>query len=197
MIAFSQVLNFDLLCLIEIIKGCLLYVKFKSNDRIYHVINIYASPENCEKMYIFYTLSTFLDDLHTSKKNLCGDFNVTLDSPLDRSGDCEPLSAALKRITTTFLEYSLVDSFRKTNGNEIIFTWGRENSHSRLDRVYVSSHISNRLVYSSIVHYPYSKHYALCTVIMTSKVNEQSWHFNVSLLNDKIYVNIIIIFEGK
>ena len=43
MIAFSQVLDFDLLCLIEIMKKRLLYVKFKSNDKIYHVINIYAS----------------------------------------------------------------------------------------------------------------------------------------------------------
>ena len=51
MIAFSQVLDFDLLCLIEIIKGRLLYVKFKSNEKIYHVINIYASPEICEKIY--------------------------------------------------------------------------------------------------------------------------------------------------
>ena len=60
MIAFSQVLDFDLLCLIEIIKGRLLYVKFKSNEKIYHVINIYASPEIGEKMYIFNTLSEYL-----------------------------------------------------------------------------------------------------------------------------------------
>ena len=66
MIAFSQDLDFVLLCLIEIIKGRLLYVKFKSNEKIYHVINIYATPEIGEKIYMYNKLSTFLDDLQTS-----------------------------------------------------------------------------------------------------------------------------------
>ena len=167
--------------------------------KIYHVINIYATPEIGEKIYMYNKLSTFLDDLQTSSIFLCGDFNVTLDAALDRSGDCEHQGAAQKVLQLLVLEYSLVDSFRKTNGNEIMFTWGRENSCSRLDRVYVSSHISNRLVYSSIVRCPYSDHDAYCTSIMTSKVKQQSayWHFNVSLLKDKIFVNIIIKFWRK
>ena len=91
------------------------------------------------------------------------------------------------------------DSFRKINGIEIMFIWGRENSCSRLDRVYVSSHISNRLVYSSIIRCPYSDHDACCTSIMISKVKQQSayWHFNVSLLKYKIYVKIMIKFWRK
>ena len=130
---------------------------------------------------------------------LCGDFNVTLDAALNRSGDCEPEGAAQKVLTILILEYSLVDSFRKTNGNEIMFILGRENSCSRLDRVYVSSHISNCLVYSSIIRCPYSNHDAYCTSIMISIVKQQSayWHFNVSLLKDKIYVKIIIKFWRK
>ena len=58
------------------------------------------------------------------------------------------------------LEYSLVDSLRKNNGNEIMFSWGTENSCYRLDRVYFSSHISNRLVQgwaNSLVQGPHSK----------------------------------------
>ena len=99
-------------------------------------------------------------------------FNVTLDVSLDRLGDYEPHSTVQKVLELLGLEYSLVGSFRKTNGNEIMFTWGRENSHSRLDVVYVSSHISNRLVYSSIVRCPYSDHDAFCTTIITSKVKQ-------------------------
>ena len=44
MIALSQDLDFVLLCLIEIIKGRFLYVKFTSNEKMYHAINIYATP---------------------------------------------------------------------------------------------------------------------------------------------------------
>ena len=58
MIVFSQDLDFVLLCLIEIIKGRLLYVQFKSNEKIYF-INIYATPEIGEKMYMYNKLSTF------------------------------------------------------------------------------------------------------------------------------------------
>ena len=56
---------------------------------------------------------------------------------LDISGDWETHGAAQKVLQLLVLEYSLVDRFRKTNGNEIIFTWGRQNSQYRLDRVYV------------------------------------------------------------
>ena len=80
-----------------------------------------------------------------------------------------------------------------------MFTWSRDNSCSRLDRVYVSSHIGNRLIYSSVMRCPYSDHDAYCTAIMTTKLKQQSayWHLNVSLLNDHIYVKLITHFWIK
>ena len=137
--------------------------------------------------------------MKTESVFVCGDFNVTLDPTLDRSGDRESHPESQRALQLLILEHSLVDSFRKTNGNEIMFTWSRDNSVSRLDRIYCSSHISNRLVYSSIVRCPYSDHDAFCTAIMATKVKQGSafWHFNVSLLSDKKYSKLIHLFWEK
>ena len=123
-----------------------------------------------------------------------------MDAALDRSGDCEHQGAAQKVLQLLVLEYSLVDSFRKTNGNEIMFTWGREYSCSRLDRIYVSSHISNRLVYSSIVRCPYSDHDAYCMsiiiiIIIFIRINNYTYRVHIKHLSTN-YIKIFRI-ENK
>ena len=198
-IAFSKSFDFKLINCREIVKGRILHLKFISSEKTYHIINLYASPDGFERKHNFYVLDTFLYDFSEDSIFVCGDFNVTLDPSLDRSGDHESHVASQNALKLLILEHSLIDTFRKTNGNEIMFTWSRDNSCSRLDRVYISSHISNRLVYSSVIRCPYSDHDAFCTGLMTSRIKQQSayWHFNVSLLSDKSYVNIIHVFLGK
>ena len=198
-IAVLKSLEFKLIKYQEIVRGRILHIEFESDKKIYHVINMYASPDKVERIDNFHTLDKFLCEINKGSIILCGDFNVTLDPSLDRSGDHESHVASQNALQLLILEHSLIDTFRKTNGNEIMFTWSRDNSCSRLDRVYISSHISNRLVYSSVIRCPYSDHDAFCTGFMTSKVKQQSayWHFNVSLLNDKSYVKIITFFWKK
>ena len=173
-IDFSERMDFNLIHCEEIIQGRLLHIIFKSDDVIYHIINIYASPESAEKIMNFRKLDFLLSGIKTEPVFLSGDFNVTLDPSLDRSGDRESQVEPQRVLQLLVLEYSLIDSFRRTNGNEIIFTWSRDNSCSRLDRIYVSSHISNRLIYSSVMRCPYSDHDAYCTAIMTTQLKQQS-----------------------
>jgi hypothetical protein len=63
----------------------------------------------------------------------------------------------------------LIDIWRARNPNSKCFTFGRVNSHSRIDFIFFSSELNFASQKIKIIHFPLSDHDG---VIMTLKVNE-------------------------
>ena len=63
----------------------------------------------------------------------------------------------------------LIDVWRARNPNSKCFTFGRVNSHSRIDFIFISSELNFASQKIKIIHFPFSDHDG---VIMTLKVSE-------------------------
>ena len=106
-VAVSKNTDFDLVHFEEIIQGRISHLKLKAYGKIYHIINIYASPDNSERITNFQVLDKLLYTMKTESVFVCGDFNVTLDPTLDRSGDRESHPESQRTLQLLILEHSL------------------------------------------------------------------------------------------
>ena len=133
---------------------------------------------NDKKIFINQSIS-----MNPADKNIVlGDFNCTLLKSLD----WKPIPNRDDIGSTELKKYiernDLIDVWRARNPNSKCFTFGRVNSHSRIDFIFISSELNFASQKIKIIHFPFSDHDG---VIMTLKVSEPER--GPGLLEDELY----------
>lgn len=183
----------------EIVKGRMLKVRAVYEKFVFVFICVYAPTAPIERIL-------FLDTLCSALENCCtedllfvgGDFNCT-ELDIDRN-HVEPHMASRKRLIHLIEKYGLCDIWRVMNGDEKQYTWAhaRDNyiSLARLDRFYVFKHHLNVFNKCFITPLSFTDHSMVsCTFIVNSvKPKSAYWHFNTSLLNDKLFIESFKFF---
>ena len=128
-----------------------------------NLINIYAPTTDLECRHYFATISNFPSI--TDDNILGGDFNCILDNKIDKFGG----NPYARQTATTFLhtimqQYNMTDIWRDRNRNTRKFTWTGKTSHdnryihTRINRFYISSTLSNHVTNKHIIPFSFSDH---------------------------------------
>ena len=129
-----KVLNSILAC-----NGRCIVLDIELDGCRYHLINTYFPIENSEKKSFIISLYPLISSNYPII--WAGDFNLTLDTQLDRfpaQKTKDPYSYNLSQLIKTF---DLKDVFRELFPSKRVFTFKRGTSKSRIDRAYVSSNV--------------------------------------------------------
>ena len=197
--------------------GRLLYIQFqnKVNKEITNIFSIYCNPSNTEKQINLMKKMQEKITLNQLTLNNCmvlGDFNFVT-SIFDRnSQNMNKMDIDTCKFWNPFEEtLCFLDSFRISNPSRRLYSFtSRANKkiRSRIDRLYVSSNMSGRVISTCFLTTNLSDHKIL-KVSLASTIDKGPglWILNNSLLEDQIYnskINEIVdecfnqrgIFEG-
>lgn len=192
-ILFSPTTKVRILSKKEIEPGRLLAVRADINGLFFVFVNIYAPNIGSDRINIFNKLKIFLKQQQVNDLIILGgDWNCTLDPSLDRNGE-EPNFQSPTVLANIVKISNFTDSWRENNPMVKQYTWVKVNegriSAARLDRLYLSNNMKNRVVHTAIIPTYFTDHKLItvdCTLI--SRRNKRSyWHFNVKLLQDKFF----------
>ena len=170
-----------------------------SNTKI-TFINVYGP--NIDDSPFFDNISQILGNFDCESIVWGGDFNCVLDLNLDKKGGRHVTHGnSVKCIYDIMDEYNLVDVWRFQNPNLSRFTWHLGDAFCRLDFFLISNNLVVQTEKCTISPGFKTDHSAICLYL--TPVNEIRgrgfWKFNTSLLNDKIFVELIrnCIAENK
>ena len=150
--------------------------------------------------------ATFYDSVHQNLLDLCsniimmGDFNLVLNTKLDRYKSSTNNEHALQALHQIMSDLFLVDIWRIRNPDTIRYSWRREasNQASRLDYALISQGISTKCEYVTYMQGILSDHSAVLVVVtdIRSERGAGYWKLNTSIL-DKDDVNEVIVANLK
>ena len=122
-IYFQQTLPLTLVSFKEIVKGYLASLTFSIHQQLFTIVNLYAPSTNPERSSFFDCLKSFLANIPPDHF-LClgGDFNCTLNPPLDRNG-AEPHAASTRALARSISKFKLTDIWRLQHPTQQQFTW--------------------------------------------------------------------------
>ncbi|KAJ4437704.1 hypothetical protein ANN_17849 [Periplaneta americana] len=149
-----------------------------------HIVNVYlpsgTNNRNERENFLSKDLPFFLRHRY-NQLILGGDWNCVLQAK-DQSGSYNP-SPVLKTLVT---DLKLVDTWENKHGNNVTFTFHRQNSVSRLDRFYISEAYTNDIYNVTVIPTPFSDHdcVRLSTITETipSLYGRSYWKLNNSLI---------------
>ena len=175
-------------------------IKLKSDDDVYHIVNIYAPNNTSERKKFFASLEQWIKRHITENLSfvLTGDFNTAINKEDRKSGLIDPCSSQLVKIINGL---RLLDIWKNKNPQNIMYTWestSNSNIKSRIDYIFISKNLSPVAENSSIISAPVGDHRGV-TLKLNSKKDlpgPNYWKLNVSVLQNKDYCEQIIkIFQ--
>lgn len=200
-ILFSKTIDITNVSVNEIERGRILAVQTSINGLVFVFINIYASNNGAERIHGFKKLFNYLKQSCDENTWLIlgGDWNCTENFTLDRNGE-EPHPSSAKCLQDVISNSNLVDVWRQQHPTVKQYTWVKVShdhiSTARLDRFYVSTSKSNRILKSTICPNGFSDHH-LCLIdinVKKSQSHSYYWHFNVKLLQDVLFCEKFNVF---
>nr|P14381.1 RecName: Full=Transposon TX1 uncharacterized 149 kDa protein; AltName: Full=ORF 2 [Xenopus laevis]AAA49976.1 ORF2 [Xenopus laevis] len=187
---FSDSFQPEVLSATSVIPGRLLHLRVRESGRTYNLMNVYAPTTGPERARFFESLSAYMETIDSDEALIIGgDFNYTLDAR-DRNVP-KKRDSSESVLRELIAHFSLVDVWREQNPETVAFTYVRVRdghvSQSRIDRIYISSHLMSRAQSSTIRLAPFSDHncVSLRMSIAPSLPKAAYWHFNNSLLEDE------------
>lgn len=176
--------------------GRILCVDLKIKDTIFTVCSVYAPTQDKpgEQLETLCNLEEMLEDQSSINIIAGGDFNCFMDPFLDRNSRAVPpshtdsyrtgLSALLDR-------WSLCDVWRLRNPGKSGFTFRRGKYASRLDYIFISSHLSELATSSAPKTLVHSDHALISISITSSKCKRGPglWRFDNTLLESQKFVS--------
>ncbi len=154
-IIFSPNIKVRIMTKQEIEPGRLLAVRVEINGIVVVFVNIYAPNSGFGRINTFNKLKIFLKQKQPEDLIfLGGDWNCTLDPPLDRNGE-EPNFNSPAVLANIIVSFDFTDIWRENNVLVKQFTWVKVNegriSAARLDRLYVLNNMKNRVIHTAII----------------------------------------------
>ena len=171
-------------------EGRLVIIKLTFNGLPYCIANIYA-PNNNDVQFFgeFFEAVNKIECVHTV---LGGDFNVVMNSKIDRNCDKLYNQANWVLIQKAVTDMELRDIWREQHPDKKTLLWMRGPSHdswSRIDYFLVSDSLANLCMDSDIVPSVQTDH-SMITVSIEINENKRGhglWKLNNSLLNDEAF----------
>lgn len=194
-ILFNKNLNISILKCMCDPNGRYVIVDVKILDKVFTLINIYAPNDDCPQF--FTQIDNLINQFHGNSIIFGGDFNCVLNLSLDKKGGRMHTNfQARSEIFEVMKKRCLVDIWRELNPNSKRFTW-RSNSDPpimcRLDFFLISKNLKS-CIDNSIISNGYRTDHNLVSIHMNDnyeKPGKGFWKFNVSLLNDLDYINMV------
>jgi exonuclease III len=197
-VCFASNLNVEVLSHEVICPGRILHLTADINGEIVHLVNVYSPPNYKDKPAFLNCLKQHLGSLDvTYPIILGGDFNCTLNTQLDRTGNVEPHPPSAATLRSIVQRFKLTDVYRSIHVHENGFTWSRsDGTAARLDRVYISNYCKQTIRSVSVTECQDSDHsFVRCAFeFKQHKRNSAYWCLNTSLLQDPAYVDAIKSF---
>lgn len=126
-------------------------------QNVKHVVaNIYAP--NTDDVGFFQHTANMLDKFDNSNRIWGGDFNLVIDTQMDRLNSKYNNEKALAILKNIMKKFELNDVWRDLHPQQKVFTWSRANSRSHIDFFLVNAGLSNSVVSSQILHRTISDH---------------------------------------
>ena len=187
--------------------GRFLIMDVEFNQEIFTIANVYMPTRTFEAQQI-QVLNNFISKLFNDSRSnnyiLGGDWNLYMSLLLDKldtmpdTNDNTDYRENLK----SFLEVNdFIDVWRTIHPYERIFTWHRGEKRSRLDYIFISEHLLNRLKDVRILPGIQSDHSLLELNLDPSQNKERGrgfWKFPEFLLHDTEYIyNIKSLLQTK
>lgn len=169
--------------------GRFIMVRLKINGVEWILVNVYFPTSNYERAQIqlLEDISVKLEQYEGESFIFLGDFNVCLDTKLDRYNHTavEIRNPAFRQNLLSFLDnFSLCDVWRLRNANNKLFTWFRGARASRLDYIFVPNCISGMVSSFGCTDISLSDH-RLISVSLGEKPDKRGpglWKLDVGLL---------------
>ena len=176
-------------------EGRYVIIDFKISDVIYTIANIYGPNKDSPDFYK--KVDGELDNFHCVNIIYGGDLNCVLNLSLDKKGGRSHTNfKSQKEIFNLMAKRDLVDIWRYNNPGKFQYTWKSNDKPPimcRLDYLLISNGLKGNVTNVDIKHGLKSDH-SLVTLMMCSKQEKRGkgmWKFNVSLLDDLDFTNLI------
>ena len=194
-ILFKHDLEYTILHTIKDSSGNLLIVQLKLLEYVFTLVVIYGPNRDDPNFYE--NLKNMLSERENSPLIICGDWNLVLDYSMDTVGYLRENNIQARKKVLELIElFELVDPWRCSNPDTKKYSWRSSKKPvqlSRLDFFIVSVDI-----YSKILRQKYTPGYRTDHSLVHIEIDlgkilrgRGFWKFNVSLLHDKEYVNIV------
>ena len=181
-------------------NGRFLILDIEIDQDIFTIANIYMPTRNFEAQQIE-TLGTFAVKLFNNSQSnnyiLGGDWNLYMSLLLDKLDTMPETNdnSEYREHLKSFLEVNnFIDVWRTMHPYKKFFTWHRGEKRSRLDYIFMSEHLLNRLQDVQILPGIQTDHSLLELNLDPVKKEERGrgfWKFSEKLLHDQVYVNSI------
>ena len=182
-------------------NGRFLLIHLVLNDTEMVLVNIYAPTKDHKQeqlTFLSYVQNTLIDFLGKTII-LGGDFNTYLNPVLDKSGGLkEAMSETAKVLLNICDEFGLIDVYRSQNPDGKRYTWRNKGRaglvQSRLDMFFVSEQTQFLNIKFNTVPGLLSDHSLIQINFDTDRQWTRGrgfWKFNVELLKDTEYINLI------
>lgn len=188
-ILFSSDLRVNVLKKEEPVNGRLVIVKADIDGFLFYFVNAYAPNVGHERYIFFSILRNALMLCADGNIIMGGDWNCTENFTIDRTSE-EPHLQSSSQLSKIIQEIDLLDMWRIKHPQVRQYTWIKMTdnrvSAARLDRIYMSNHLSSRSIDCCIIPVGYTDHHLVSLTINMSKCTKKSsyWHFNTKLLQD-------------
>ena len=201
-ILFKPGLDVDILNSQHDEEGRMLLLEAKIQGTLFKLINIYSPNLERNQIPFFNKLkermSSFTDDADNIL--LGGDFNVIMDTNLDRKGGSEIKKTQARRdifnkIEEILSDYNIQDIWRVKNPDRRRFTWHRGETHSRLDYWFISNTLQDHIEKVDIIPALKTDHSAVMTHFKSFESQEKGkghWRLNTTFIEEASYIQGII-----
>ncbi|VDI59293.1 Hypothetical predicted protein [Mytilus galloprovincialis] len=180
------------------LKGNFIHLEFKIESKKYQLLNIY-SPENSTRPQTeFYDQLNKYVELINVKTDVVifgGDFNLIASEIDSKTGIIKTGRRTLDLFNSIIHKLNIKDTYRYRNKNKRVYSWANfdNSSATRIDRIYLSKHICNKIKETIYTPFTRSDHkgYKLRISIGHIKWGTGFWKLNESLLKQKKYTELI------
>ena len=169
-------------------EGRILSVTMKIDDQLINIITIYAP--NADKPKFFQELEQYFDQ-SCEKTVILGDFNLVLNSDLDRYGSSTNNNKAKEMLEKIMENNYLSDVWRDRHENDRQYSWANaaKTKFSRLDFALVSKGLDTNVQNMLFLNGIQTDHRAFVLTIVTSQGDRGPgfWKFNNQYIKDSIF----------
>ena len=180
---------------IETHDGRLLFIQIIIAGKEILLVNIYG-PNN-DNVGFFQTMLTYLLDFDCANVVIAGDFNLVLDTSMDKTGGTGKTHVKSCSFMKEMMEnLNMLDIWRIQHPDTNQYTWRRRNPyaiHCRLDMFLISDTLQSCVEQSTITPSFRSDHSFIGIKCNLSDISRGPgfWKLNCSLLRDPEYVQLI------
>ena len=200
MVLFNDTLDIKIIDINKDQQGRYILLKAEIQGTEFYILNIYAPNKHTEQIDCFQRIKALLVTEDISDESFVimgGDFNVTLNPELDKSGGkYYPQSKNVQKLNDLLNTLNLQDIWRVQHEQIRRYTWRQKKPliQCRLDYWFTQETLQDFIQSTTIIPSIRSDHSAIMLHLKNYQIENKGpnyWKFNNSLLDDSNYVRFV------